>query len=105
VLELAAHQLAVGGTQAAGLMAGSMRAARFIVPQHNTRLNRPDLLVTNHRLCDVGHLSLAVDPRAARTSVAALTEVKGAGHSTAASWKEPIDTQAPIARSSPTASS
>ena len=73
----------------------------FIVPQHNARLDPPDLLVTNHRLCDVGHLSLAVDPRAARTVVAALTEVKGAAHSTAASRNQPIDTQAPIARSSP----
>lgn len=62
----------------------------FIVPQHNARLDHPDLLVTNHRLRDVGPLSLAVDPRPVRTVVTALTEVKRVGHSTAASENLPI---------------
>lgn len=37
---------------------------QLILPQRNARLDHPDLLVTNLRLSDVGHLSLSVDPRA-----------------------------------------
>ncbi|MGH3854562.1 MAG: esterase/lipase family protein [Pseudonocardiaceae bacterium] len=44
----------------------------WIVPQRNARLDHPDLLVTHHRLGDVGHLSLPVDPRAVHTVVSAL---------------------------------
>ncbi|MBW0011484.1 MAG: hypothetical protein JO063_15465 [Pseudonocardiales bacterium] len=44
----------------------------WIVPQRNARLDHPDLLVANHQLSDVGHLSLPVDPRAVHTVVSAL---------------------------------
>jgi triacylglycerol lipase len=37
---------------------------QLIVPQRNARLDHPDLLVTNLRFGDLGHLSLSVDPRA-----------------------------------------
>lgn len=47
----------------------------WIVPQRNARLDHPDLLVTNHQLSDVGHLSLAVDPRAVHTVISALTQL------------------------------
>jgi pimeloyl-ACP methyl ester carboxylesterase len=47
----------------------------WIVPQRNARLDHPDLFVTNHQLNDIGHLSLAVDRRAVRTVVRALTQL------------------------------
>ena len=47
----------------------------WIIPQRNARLDHPDLLVTNHQLHDVGHLSLAVDSRAVRTVVSTLAAV------------------------------
>ena len=47
----------------------------WIIPQRNARLDHPDLLVTNHQLHDVGHLSLAVDSRAVRTGVSTLAAV------------------------------
>jgi triacylglycerol lipase len=49
----------------------------WIVPQHNARLDHPDLLATNYELRDVGHLSLAVDSRAVHTIVTALIQVQG----------------------------
>lgn len=49
----------------------------WIVPQHNARLDHPDLLVTNYQLSDVGHLSLPVDPRAVHTVVSALDRLGG----------------------------
>lgn len=36
---------------------------QLIVPPQNARLDHPDLLVTNHRLRDVGHLTLSADSR------------------------------------------
>ncbi|MGH3764647.1 MAG: esterase/lipase family protein [Pseudonocardiaceae bacterium] len=45
----------------------------WILPQRNARLDHHDLLVTNHSLSDVGHLSLPVDPRAVRTVLSTLT--------------------------------
>jgi pimeloyl-ACP methyl ester carboxylesterase len=48
----------------------------WIVPQHSARLDHPDLLVTNHQLRDVGHLSLAVDPRAVQIVVTALSQLE-----------------------------
>jgi triacylglycerol lipase len=47
----------------------------WIVPQRNARLDHPDLLVTNHQLSNVGHLSLAVDLRAVHTVISALTQL------------------------------
>jgi triacylglycerol lipase len=46
----------------------------WIVPQRNAKLEHPDLLVTNHQLSDVGHLSLPVNSRAVRTVVSVLTQ-------------------------------
>jgi triacylglycerol esterase/lipase EstA (alpha/beta hydrolase family) len=45
----------------------------WIVPQRNASLHHPDLLVTNYRLSDVGHLSLPVTSRAVRVVVSMLT--------------------------------
>lgn len=50
---------------------------QLIVPQHHARLDHPDLLVTNLRLSDVGHLSLPVDPRAIHAVVSTLTQLDG----------------------------
>jgi triacylglycerol lipase len=47
----------------------------WIVPQRNARLDHPDLLVTNYRLSNVGHLSLPVDPRAVHIMVSALAQL------------------------------
>ncbi|MGH3873901.1 MAG: esterase/lipase family protein [Pseudonocardiaceae bacterium] len=44
----------------------------FVVPQHHARLSHPDLMVTNHQLSDVGHLSLPVDPRVMHMVASAL---------------------------------
>ncbi len=51
---------------------------QLIVPQRNARLDHPDLLVTNLRLSDVGHLSLSVDPRAIHAVVSTLAQLDGA---------------------------
>ncbi|MGH3797591.1 MAG: esterase/lipase family protein [Pseudonocardiaceae bacterium] len=51
---------------------------QLIVPQRHARLDHPDLLVTNLRLSDVGHLSLSVDPRAIHTIVSTLAQLDGA---------------------------
>ena len=48
---------------------------QFIVPQRNAELDHPDLLVTNLRLADVGHLSLSVDPRAVHAVVTTLARL------------------------------
>jgi len=82
----------------------------WIVPQHNARLDHPDLLVTNYQLRDVGHLSLAVDPRAVDTVVTALTQVQesrpaGVVHNTPAPENVTIETVTPNAiGSAPSAS-
>ncbi len=47
----------------------------FIVPQHNAKLDHPDILVTNHLLSDVGHLSFPVDPRAVHLVVSTLAQL------------------------------
>lgn len=47
----------------------------FIVPQHNARLDHPDLMVTNYLLSDVGHLSFPVDPRAVHLVTSALAQL------------------------------
>lgn len=77
----------------------------WIVPQHNARLEHPDLLVTNHQLRDVGHLSLAVSGRAVHTVVKALTQPAGAGPAPDQSATVPVadtvDTAAPTATGSP----
>lgn len=39
---------------------------QVVIPQSNARLEHPDLMVEEHRLRDVGHLALPVDPRASR---------------------------------------
>ncbi len=49
----------------------------WIVPQHNARLDHPDLLVTNYQLSDVGHLSLPVNPRTVHTVVHTLIHLDG----------------------------
>ncbi|MGH4015082.1 MAG: esterase/lipase family protein [Pseudonocardiaceae bacterium] len=50
---------------------------QLIVPQRHARLDHPDLLVTNLRLNDVGHLSLSVDPRVIHAVVSALAQLDG----------------------------
>lgn len=50
---------------------------QLIVPQRHARLDHPDLLVTNLRLSDVGHLSLSVDPRAIHAVVSTLAQLDG----------------------------
>ncbi len=49
----------------------------WIVPKRNARLDHRDLLVTNHQLHDVGHLSLPVDPTVVRTVVSSLAPSSG----------------------------
>jgi triacylglycerol lipase len=44
----------------------------WIVPKRSARLDHPDLLLTNHQVHHVGHLSLPVDPTAVRTVVSSL---------------------------------
>lgn len=61
----------------------------WIVPQHSARLDHPDLLVANHQLSDVGHLSLAVASRAVHTVVTALSQLEGS---------QPASEQGPAAR-------
>src|SRR5262249_7885331 len=46
----------------------------WIVPQRNASLDHPDLLVTNHRLSNVGHLSLPVDSHTVNLVVSTLTQ-------------------------------
>lgn len=46
-----------------------------VVPHVNGRLDHPDLTVENHRLRNVGHLSLPVDPRARHLVVTALAHL------------------------------
>lgn len=83
----------------------------WIVPQHNARLDHPDLLVTNHQLPDLGHLSLAVAPCAVHTVVTALTQVQESRPApvvptTPAPENHTVDTATPNASSSaPSASS
>lgn len=48
---------------------------QLIVPQRNAQLDHPDLLVSNLRLSDVGHLSLSVDPRAVHAVVTTLARL------------------------------
>jgi hypothetical protein len=47
------------------------------MPQRNAQLDHPDLLVTNHRLSDVGHLSLSMDPRTVHTVASTLAQLDG----------------------------
>lgn len=50
---------------------------QLIMPQRNAQLDHPDLLVTNHRLSDVGHLSLSMDPRTVHTVASTLAQLDG----------------------------
>ncbi|MCP2261571.1 alpha/beta hydrolase fold [Streptoalloteichus tenebrarius] len=46
---------------------------QVVLPRENARLSHPDLMVEVHQVCDVGHLSLPMAPRAVDATVTALT--------------------------------
>lgn len=48
------------------------RMDQMVVPQRNARLAHPDLHIEQMELCDVGHLSLPINPRVVRWITAAL---------------------------------
>lgn len=50
---------------------------QIMIPQRTARLAHPDLDVVNHRVADVGHLSLPVDPTIVHTVLTHLTRSDG----------------------------
>jgi triacylglycerol lipase len=52
---------------------------QVVLPQSNARLEHPDLVVEEHRLRDVGHFALPVDPKASRLVLDTLVRLDGRG--------------------------
>lgn len=77
---------------------------QLIMPQQHAQLDHPDLLTTNHRFGDVGHLSLSMDPRAVHTIASTLAQLDGApavARSAAAPAPKPADEANPASVISP----